>query len=133
MKPVTYTLEELKQHRKDFVAALRSGKYQQTIGALKDNLGYCCLGVACEVSGCVATPRQTETGKYSYNTFTGILPDDISAGVLTRHAQEYFGFATSTGHYGLANLMKHNDQDHWSFDQIADLIESEPEGMFNLV
>lgn len=28
------------------VAALRSGKYKQTDGALKDGDGYCCLGVA---------------------------------------------------------------------------------------
>lgn len=38
---------------KDFqkwIAALRSGKYKQTKGALQTRQGYCCLGVACKVS-----------------------------------------------------------------------------------
>lgn len=32
-----------------WVDALRSGAFSQTNGHLKDNIGYCCLGVACEV------------------------------------------------------------------------------------
>jgi hypothetical protein len=34
-----------------WIEALRSGEYQQTFGALRDNDGHCCLGVLCEVSG----------------------------------------------------------------------------------
>lgn len=34
------------QFIKELIAALRSGKYKQTIGTLKDSKGYCCLGVA---------------------------------------------------------------------------------------
>jgi hypothetical protein len=31
--------------------ALESGEYQQSKGRLKTKYGYCCLGVACEISG----------------------------------------------------------------------------------
>lgn len=35
--------------KKKWVAALRSGKYKQTIGNLKTSEGYCCLGVLCDL------------------------------------------------------------------------------------
>jgi len=34
---------------KKWLRALRSGKYSQTTGTLQDSIGYCCLGVACEI------------------------------------------------------------------------------------
>jgi hypothetical protein len=37
-----------------WLKALRSGKYNQTKGQLKDETGYCCLGVLCEVKGRLA-------------------------------------------------------------------------------
>lgn len=30
--------------------ALRSGKFKQTTGVLHDEIGYCCLGVACKIA-----------------------------------------------------------------------------------
>ena len=33
-----------------WIAALRSGKYQQSWGALRGYDGYCCLGVLCDVA-----------------------------------------------------------------------------------
>jgi len=39
-------------NRKQFdkwIRALKSGRYKQTIGTLQDEMGYCCLGVACKV------------------------------------------------------------------------------------
>jgi hypothetical protein len=36
-----------------WIPALRRGKYPQTRGTLRDFVGYCCLGVACEVSSIV--------------------------------------------------------------------------------
>ena len=40
-----------KANIKLWVDALRSGKYQQARGALKTGDAYCCLGVACDISG----------------------------------------------------------------------------------
>jgi hypothetical protein len=38
-----------KSIKKKWLEALRSGKYKQTVRNLKDNNGYCCLGVLCDV------------------------------------------------------------------------------------
>lgn len=35
--------------KKRWIEALRSGKYSQTKNILRDDKGYCCLGVLCEV------------------------------------------------------------------------------------
>ncbi len=43
------TKKDIKQV-KTWVKALRSGKYAQTVGALQDEKGFCCLGVACDVT-----------------------------------------------------------------------------------
>ena len=37
--------------RKKWLAALRSGEYEQATGELRDAVGFCCLGVACDISG----------------------------------------------------------------------------------
>lgn len=34
----------------EWVAALRSGKYRQTKGYLRDQTGFCCLGVGCDLA-----------------------------------------------------------------------------------
>jgi hypothetical protein len=34
-----------------WIDALRSGKYKQTVGGLKDAEGYCCLGVLASING----------------------------------------------------------------------------------
>jgi hypothetical protein len=40
--------------KRNWLAALRSGKYKQADGLLydKSNNGFCCLGVACNIQGC---------------------------------------------------------------------------------
>ena len=52
---MTYTEEEaILAHREQWIEALRSGKYEQAKGILRDvddNNKFCCLGVACEISG----------------------------------------------------------------------------------
>lgn len=35
---------------RNWVKVLRSGEYLQAIGKLRNGIGYCCLGVACEIS-----------------------------------------------------------------------------------
>ena len=34
-----------------WLEALRSGRYRQTSLMLRDKVGFCCLGVACDISG----------------------------------------------------------------------------------
>ncbi len=38
-----------KQVKKKWIKALKSGKYKQTKGHLKDETGHCCLGVLCDI------------------------------------------------------------------------------------
>ena len=45
-----------KEIKAKWIEALKSGKYKQTKGTLKDEHGYCCLGVLCEIF-------REETGK----------------------------------------------------------------------
>jgi hypothetical protein len=62
--PKEFTLKWLK--------ALRSGYYNQSTGYLCNDVGYCCLGVACMLNG---AKREDIFGvKYLTNKY---IPDDI--------------------------------------------------------
>ena len=121
---MTYTKEEQKQHRAELVEALRSGEYQQTIRVLRDSDNFCCLGVACDISG-LSEWERIGIRTFNYLGEKKILPVEI---------MEYYGFKTqkvvfynSRGYP--ENLIILNDRG-FSFKEIADVIESEPEGMF---
>jgi hypothetical protein len=83
-----------KRIKKLWIKALRSGKYEQQQSALRvvedgDVLGYCCLGVLCEVYR-----RSTGHGKWAHSTFSvggaesmSQLPDPVCewAGIEERN------------------------------------------------
>ncbi len=46
----TYTDDEIREHRKLWTEALRSGDYKQAKSRLEVNGAFCCLGVACIVA-----------------------------------------------------------------------------------
>jgi hypothetical protein len=115
--------------RKKWVSALRSGEYRQGRGALVDDLdgplSHCCLGVACDVMG-IPLVRQAG-GCLQY-----VDPDDGIGewGWLTPSVMRRLGLRTSLGGIsGDRTLAKLNDEGK-SFSEIADIIESEPEGLF---
>lgn len=95
---------------KKWCEALRSGKYKQCTGRLRrpisesGELGHCCLGVLCELSGMPFDPTDI------------ILPDEVKlwAGMRTK-------FGSLPAHEQLA-LININD-DGEPFTVIADLIE----------
>lgn len=117
-----WSKEEQKAHRKIWVDALRSGKYNQTTGYLQDARGFCCLGVACDISG---LGEWTETlncmGKpiKAYNNFKADLPQIVTT---------WLGLKDSFGQYSATSLSTDNDTGK-SFLEIADTIESEPKGL----
>lgn len=121
-----WTLEEQKQHRKDWVNALRSGDYKQGTGVLRDkNDNYCCLGVACDLAG-------VEWRAYDgcYKALINGVGSDTS---LPSPVMSYFGMRDRQGRfYGEWNniLVMKNDCEKCTFDEIADIIESEPQGLF---
>src|SRR4051794_35352962 len=92
-----------------WVDALRSGKYKQGKGLLRDfNDNYCCLGVLCEIAGISASLDHCISGsRYTYLGYSSNLPLKIW---LNTHESELMGL---------------NDSLKKSFNEIADYIEAE--------
>ena len=111
----------LNENAQKWVDALRSGEYGQTVHQLRQGDKYCCLGVACEISGLAEWDRD-EHGDRAYLGHGLNLPPDVV---------EWLGLNDHGGGFGngLRSLVFEND-DGASFSEIADIIESEPEGLF---
>lgn len=116
----------MNKQAKKWVAALRSGKFSQgkfTLRNLEDE--YCCLGVAGELY------RYRFGFKWkkerAYYTLRG---EHLT---LPHHAMVWLGLASSNGEFvqdGVTKTLSMLNDEGASFDEIADLIESEPEGLF---
>ncbi|MES2366991.1 MAG: hypothetical protein V4563_14040 [Pseudomonadota bacterium] len=87
---------------KQWVAALRSGKYKQGKGKLRRGDEFCCLGVLCDLVA------HDEWVGETFRQYAGTLPGSISEQV-------------SVAHLRLATM---NDFGK-SFSEIADVIEAE--------
>jgi hypothetical protein len=125
MLPVEYQLQN-KELVKQWVEALRSGKYEQVKGILRKELengyGHCCLGVLCEV----IKPLITNSEDLAY------LEDNLEKGcypplVALKHLQSKY-----TNQQLISVLMPDNtvcavttlnDDLNKSFAEIADLLE----------
>lgn len=110
-----------------WVRALRSGKYNQTQGTLRNSQGYCCLGVLCDIS---------KEGEWAGNHYWGSLGS--TTGVLPKVVQIYAGMSNLKGehttHLGeRRSLVGYNDAHYTdpktgkkrstTFQEIADWIE----------
>jgi hypothetical protein len=126
-----WSLVQQAEHRRQWVAALRSGEFAQGRNALRDGDSYCCLGVACELAaranvirpGRRAVPRPGVPRSdmvYGYGSVgnTGYLPIEVMdwLGVLSNTAP------LTDPPEGIPHLAAANDQG-MSFHEIADLIE----------
>src|SRR4051812_11818057 len=78
-----------KSRIRKLVRALRSGKFRQTTGCLRDKKGYCCLGVASEV---YRRANPTKCGWDNYSLCGGGVREDV---VLPPPVQRWFGFRDS--------------------------------------
>lgn len=134
-----------KERIKLWVDALRSGKYKQTVGQLRNlnpeltvngkarPVGYCCLGVACEVAidngitfveygdldwgGWLALPPQVAE-------WLGLYDDDGELAAFPTISDEPAAWGEKTWEsqkFTRADIA--NDELHWSFAQIADAVE----------
>lgn len=125
----------MNDNAKKWVEALRSGKYKQTRRSLHDDNGFCCLGVACAVAvenGLDLQVRQQD----AYTLYNGNL------NFLPHQVTEWLGLTDGGGAYEdeapnpanvyrpIPALYKLNDEMDYNFEQIADVIESEPKGLF---
>jgi hypothetical protein len=104
------------ENQKIWIAALRSGEYKQTRGKLRSNdlTGYCCLGVACELS--------------KLGTFCGIyyettVPSE-SSNRNTYIPVEVMKWLGITDWFKIKRLVQLNDIQDKTFSEIADFVES---------
>ena len=102
--------------KRQWIAALRSGEYQQTRGRLRNNGGYCCMGVLCDLhakeSGGLWTGSQEDGWAYR---FEGVVLPSVVA--------DWAGIAGLNPMVDGAALGYRNDNGG-TFDEIADLIEA---------
>jgi hypothetical protein len=116
--------EQQVTNRIKWITALRSGKYKQGIpGRLKEVTGYCCLGVACAISG---TEKWDDiTGAFSTDgleAFNYQLPD-----------YDWMSCVFGIDAYDISRLARMNDGKSLedsresckrsSFEEIADALE----------
>lgn len=123
--------EAEKTPRQLWVEALRSGAYVQSTGTLRRGDKFCCLGVACVVAADNGVPV---IGREDVDTrWVFITPTDQSMSALPNEVREWLGMRTPSGNFtenrGQYALSEKNDTGY-TFRQIADIIESEPEGLF---
>lgn len=112
-----YTTEEILEHREKWLQALESGNYQQCRGVLQDETGFCCLGVACEISGLGKWENHPETLSKQYNV------GEVKISVLPQKVKDYLGLVSENGdpreyHKNLNPLTMMNDKGD-TFKQIA--------------
>jgi hypothetical protein len=111
MKPSKKQLER-------WIAALRSGEYNQCGGTLQNKKGYCCLGVACKVIIPESKLRKVKDSKTNEYLLVGLLPtQQHKAPIWLKSINRKFEKKTSI------LLSDVNDKLKLTFDEIADLLE----------
>jgi hypothetical protein len=121
----------LTENIKKVLVALRSGEYKQGKFTLQSCDGYCCLGVMCDV-------YEKETGdKLERDLNDYIIGTDLDK---LPKVQRWVGLKNYQGDHLVSryvgdknpivkDLTGMNDIGHYNFSQIADHIESKPEGL----
>ena len=115
-------MEPNREHMRLWVEALRSGRYEQTTGRLRGETGYCCLGVACDISG-LADWAEAGSDEYpwSYGGAEEILPDGVAEWLGVEDVSPMVFWELRDTQEELASL---NDEGR-TFAEIADAIEKE--------
>jgi len=110
-----------------WISALRCGKYKQAKWRLQTTKGYCCLGVLCALAleeGIITKYKApTETSEAFFEDSFVSLPESV---------REWVGLRNHSGKWGVVSesLAYLNDQQDYTFEQIADVLENPPEGLF---
>jgi hypothetical protein len=104
--------------RKQWIEALKSGKYPQIRHALHTIQGYCCLGVACELfSKELGIHREFHGGSESFDKKYSALPESLVELLGLKNSE---GGCTTNGPY----LTELNDHNGYDFNRIAEELES---------
>lgn len=119
---------KINKNAQKWVEALKSGEYSQTTDYLCNDGGFCCLGVACEVF-----LKETGLPLKKYPNPSDIGFDENLYSVP--EVKEWLGLAGGEGRFvnefkGRLTLTTLNDDEGLSFKEIAEFIETNPEGLF---
>jgi hypothetical protein len=100
--------------KRKWVKALRSEKYKQWQGQLRDVKGYCCLGVLCDIA-----PKKV--GRWCADDDKIFMSSDKDSSIEfpTKAVKKWAGLTMRQ----CKQLSHLNDNNRWSFEQIADHIE----------
>jgi len=127
MLPVEYQLQN-KELVKQWVEALRSGKYRQIADRLRRELdtgyGYCCLGVLCEIAKPLTSEevleRKLQDDGYIPTVINKLLQQQQIDNSLIARFRELVVLMPS-GKLTAVTIL--NDDLQMSFSEIADLLE----------
>lgn len=107
---ITTLTDTQKTYIRGWVAALRSGKYQQGLGCLRSlDDKFCCLGVLCDLGMYKAWVRGSSA--FLYRGYDGTLPDEVR-------------YTVGLDYSDVGALMALNDRYGKSFEEIADYLEA---------
>lgn len=106
-----------KQVKKDWVKALRSGKYKQGFKALKIEDRFCCLGVLCDLHLQKHGAKWEKKESTNYEEYLG---GDVS---LPKEVVEWAKLSKDEFAIDIDALIGKNDKGE-SFEEIANLIEN---------
>lgn len=104
-----------------WVAALRSGEYQQGTGGLRSEENeFCCLGVLCDLHDPRGWEESADEGGFFYDGYESELPP--------RHIKEWAHLnwnSTFVVIDGSLNTLYHHNDNGRTFAEIADAIEEQ--------
>ncbi len=122
---MTFTKKQSNELTKEWIKALRSGKYKQTQHCLEDKEGNCCLGVGCRVFDKmfpgVLEIEEDKSGTM-FNGSDEVLPE------IVKKAFRLTSTCGTVWHDGSLSYM--NDKQGMNFKEIADIIAAKPPGLF---
>lgn len=108
--------KDQKKNVRKLIRALRSGKYEQARGALRDGQKFCCLGVACDLYDPAQwEPLDTCGRNYWFMNRSSGLPIDVQLHFGIPSCGPALGYKQHSG----ANMIDLNDEHNQSFKQIA--------------
>ncbi len=119
----------LNENAKKWVAALRSGEYKQGRNWLLAQDRFCCLGVACNLFD-ASKWEESREGEKIVGFGHGVMVFDGQNQSLPSCVREWLGLADAEGRHIHGTTLSGLNDTGRSFTDIADLIESEPEGLF---
>jgi hypothetical protein len=117
----------MNDNARKWVEALRSGEFEQGRSRLRKGDQYCCLGVACELY------RREHPDGPDWDDVEGEFAFDGCESMLPDVVRDWLELRTPDGDFGNGdhNTLTYMNDDGCTFEDIADVIESEPEGLFN--